>query len=265
MPSSAATALWKSPSSVDRWEQLRSQHADLQRRAGVASGDAAKLERLASLDADFISRDLPQKLLSKEKKLTKDDLVKMVEWKLLRGKWRPALLGYARAQTDAAVAAAAAKALTALGRASSPSDAQTRAALDALCALRGVGPATASIFLCAATGGHVPYMGDEALEACVGTRKYSAEELVALTQGLRKKARELTAAGQKIRGEREWTAEDVQRALHAAELEARVGSGGGVAAAKKKTPTKGKSGSSSSTATATAAPPAKRQRKNNKT
>lgn len=275
--SAAASALWKSPlpSSAERWQRLREQHPELQRRAGVASGDAAKLARLSLLDADFVKSDLPQKLLRRggnDAPLTKADLLLAVEWKLLRGKWRPALLGYARDQTDAAVGAAATKALSALrgggasassSSSSAPSDAQTRAALDALCALRGVGPATASIFLCAATAGEVPYMSDEALEACVGSRRYTADELLALAARLRAKARELTEAGAAV----VWTAEDVQRALHAAELEARVpaaattkgaAAAGGKEAEKKKK--KSDEAGSRKSAAAASAPP-KRQRR----
>jgi hypothetical protein len=232
----AASALWKS-TSVERWEHLRAQHADLQRRAGVASRDASKLARLAELDADFVTSALPLKLHDDKASLpllTKSDLVKAVEWKLLRGKWRPSLLKYAQEQTDAAVGAAAAAALAALGDRRRPSDAQVHAALAALCALRGVGPATASIFLCAATAGRIPYMADEALEACLGTRKYTADELVALAGRLGAKAAALAAAAAAAgAGGRAWAAEDVQRALHAAELESRL-LGGGVAGASKK-------------------------------
>lgn len=240
MPAPHASALWRTPVSSPRWEQLRARHSDLQREAGHADKD--KRVRLAELDA-WVVEELPARLSgaassSSAPPLTKNDLVRMVEWKLLRGKWRPALLGYAKAQTDAAVGEAWARAHKALGgKNAAPSPVQLRAALDALCSLRGVGPATASIVLCAATGGQFPYMGDEALEAALGTRNYKAEEAMALAEALRAKAGELRREQkQQQQQQREWTAEDVQRALHAAELEAKVAVGVALAGAggKKK-------------------------------
>jgi len=235
---------------------MRSRHSDLQRHHGVASRDAAKLKRLAEFD-DFVAVQLPPALRRAAPRHGNAALlIILVEWKLLRGKWRPALLDMAKAQTDAAVADAMGKALAALGTSPpspspspspagpSPPAAKARAALDALCALRGVGPATASIVLCAATAGQYPYMGDEALEAALGTRGYTAGEYMALAAALQAKAGELrslaAAAAAAVaaegggggggggggQGARAWTAEDVQRALHAAELEARAGPGG---------------------------------------
>lgn len=60
--------------------------------------------------------------------------------------------------------------------------------------VQGVGPATASAML-GALDPSVPFMSDEALEAAVGSRKYSVAEFCELLGALRGKARQLSAAG----------------------------------------------------------------------
>ncbi len=99
--------------------------------------------------------------------LEKAELVRLVEWKLARGKFRP-LLRYARELREADVVAATAPAFE--------PGAGFEASVGALVALRGVGPATASAVLSVARDDW-PFMSDEALNATAGGRTYTLPRL----------------------------------------------------------------------------------------
>ena len=145
--------------------------------------------------------------------MSKPALVRLVEWKLTRGKWRPRLLSFAQAADPAAVADASQRSFSALRRAKagSCSEAVLKEALAPLIELKGVGPATATAAV-SACDASVPFMSDEALVAALGYRDYTLKEAVKLTAALQKKAKELNAAGG---GGREWTAREVERCLFA--------------------------------------------------
>ena len=159
--------------------------------------------------------------------LTAEQLAGVVEWKLARGTWRPRLLDFAKAARQADVAAAAAAAAGAL------ESGEVGPAIDALCALKGVGPATATALLSAADPS-VPFLSDEALIAVLGAREYSRPAALRVTEALRARAEELNDA-QRGKGEEEkageererggrssssssssWTASKVERALWSA-------------------------------------------------
>lgn len=149
--------------------------------------------------------------LAKDGKLSKADLVKLVEWKLTRGKWRPRLLAFAQAANEGAVKDAFLRSFSKLrsvknGRCSS---ALLKEALAPLIELKGVGPATATAIV-SAVEPSVPFMSDEALMAALGHKEYTVKEAVALTEALQGKAAELSAAG-----ERQWTARMVEKCLFA--------------------------------------------------
>lgn len=69
------------------------------------------------------------------------DLVLLVEWKLTRGKMRPNLLSYARSHSDDTVLEVTTRGFAAWRQGS------IKSAIDVLCQLKGVGPATASAIL----------------------------------------------------------------------------------------------------------------------
>ncbi|EFJ49065.1 hypothetical protein VOLCADRAFT_90312 [Volvox carteri f. nagariensis] len=141
--------------------------------------------------------------------ITRQQLEKLVEWKLARGQWRPRLLSYAREQPEGAVEAASAKALATMRDYLPPhaaADAATsaaasattakqhcdtalRTAVEALTALKGVGPATASALLSAACP-YVPYMGDEALATCLPAGRQSDYSIKASASEARNEVRE---------------------------------------------------------------------------
>ena len=161
--------------------------------------------------------------------LTAEQLAGVVEWKLARGTWRPWLLDFSRAAKQADVAAAAAAAAEALekGGAEEEEGGGVGAAIDALCALKGVGPATATALVSAADPS-VPFLSDEALTAVLGAREYSRPAALRVTAALRQRAEELNGVQQQQEGKGKeekgkscsssssWTASKVERALWSA-------------------------------------------------
>ena len=153
--------------------------------------------------------------------LTAEQLAGVVEWKLARGTWRPRLLDFSRAAKQADVAAAAAAAAEALekGGAEEEEGGGVGAAIDALCALKGVGPATATALVSAADPS-VPFLSDEA--------EYSRPAALRVTAALRQRAEELNGVQQQQEGKGKeekgkscsssssWTASKVERALWSA-------------------------------------------------
>lgn len=105
--------------------------------------------------------------------VTKEALIKLVTWKITRGKMRP-LLGYAR-DMDARALEAASKHAFVEGTTFDD-------AIKPLIALRGIGPATASAILSWASDDW-PFMSDEALLA-TGERTYTLKRLEALHASL---------------------------------------------------------------------------------
>jgi hypothetical protein len=140
--------------------------------------------------------------------ITQEELSNITTWKLMRGKWRPRLQALVNSNDDESVREASA---AAFGRV----DSDPGAAVDALCELKGVGPATAAAVL-AILRSDVPFMSDELLStvpAMNGELKYTKKVFLTLLEESRKKARDLGEG---------WTARKVERAAFA---NARLGSG----------------------------------------
>ncbi|KAG7395535.1 hypothetical protein PHYBOEH_003675 [Phytophthora boehmeriae] len=173
-------------------------------------------EELASLD-DWYLTEFPAVLRSREPEphVTQKELKKLMEWKLKKGKWRPQLMKFVTNLSEEEVKQASSEALKKLR-----SGGNLRVATEALCVLKGVGPATASAML-AAYDGSVPFMADEALEAIagiIGPRKYTLAHFLNFAEQLREKAKWLNEqrAEDKDNGSLgEWTAQRVQLCLYA--------------------------------------------------
>lgn len=104
---------------------------------------------------------LPKTIQSrKDKHLVHEELVKVMKWKLMRGKYRPQLLDLVRINTELAVKSTSKKAFRKLPNLSG--------AITALTNLKGIGPATASAILAAGFPDQAPYMADESMLSTPG-------------------------------------------------------------------------------------------------
>ena len=119
-----------------------------------------------------------------------------MEWKLARGKFRPNLVKFARAHTEATAGKATGEALKRFADANGDDKKNDKnwlaACLAPLVGLKGIGPATASAVLAAATP-FIPMMSDEliavALPNATSSQMYSMPRLQALVEATRAKAK----------------------------------------------------------------------------
>lgn len=132
----------------------------LKLRADKGKKDKAK--KLLELD-NWFQNVLPQEINKRsEKYLTREELTKLMEWKLTRGKFRPRLTQLVQTNTSETVKEVTCNAFKCLP--------DVKLAITKLTTLKAVGPATASAILCA--GCHqVPFMADEAIQAIPGFGK----------------------------------------------------------------------------------------------
>lgn len=186
-------AVWK--------EQLESYASRIQ---------ALKKPKLQDLD-DFYIHSLPNLVRGRQPSpfITRAELAKVVEWKLSRGKWRPRLLSYASSLDDEEVKAASMTSFSALP--------DLKVAINALSALKGVGPATASAVLAAVAPDVAPFMSDEAMIAVLGgVKDYSLKQYLLFADKLQSKAKEMTGLN-----DEKFTPSDLERALWCAAIEKR--------------------------------------------
>ncbi|KAL8492182.1 hypothetical protein ACS0TY_023712 [Phlomoides rotata] len=138
---------------------------------------------LITLD-DYYRKELPNLLHHRDPDpyITTDELSRLMEWKLGRGKWRPRLLAFVSSLNDAVVTDASRKAFASLPDVSK--------AISELTVLKGVGPATASAVLAAYAPDLAPFMSDEAMVAVLGDSKdYSLKRYVAFVEKMQAKAK----------------------------------------------------------------------------
>eukprot|EP01104_Vermistella_antarctica_P014242 TRINITY_DN4441_c0_g1_i1.p1 TRINITY_DN4441_c0_g1~~TRINITY_DN4441_c0_g1_i1.p1 ORF type:complete len:280 (-),score=40.01 TRINITY_DN4441_c0_g1_i1:223-1029(-) len=130
----------------------------LQQLAGRKSRANTKV-RLPQLD-NWYRKELPA-LLARDKYMTVEQLGDVVEWKQLRGKWRPQNWQMAKGNDDDHVQAVTKKAFSMCDK-----EQYVKAVTYIAKELRGVGPATATAIL-AAYDGSVPFMSDEGMAAAL--------------------------------------------------------------------------------------------------
>ncbi|KAH7373585.1 hypothetical protein KP509_17G063500 [Ceratopteris richardii] len=184
------------------WEQQLAAYGSLVRALGKP--------KLHDLD-HFYTSSLPSLLRQRRPSpfISSEELVKVVEWKLSRGKWRPKLLSYASSLSEEEVKKASMAAFSAIP--------DLKAAINALTTLKGVGPATASAILAAGAPDVAPFMSDEAMEAVLGgVKEYTLKQYLLFADRLQCKAKELSKAGGKQFGP-----SDLERALWCAAMEKR--------------------------------------------
>ncbi|KAK2760857.1 hypothetical protein FQN54_002097 [Arachnomyces sp. PD_36] len=123
--------------------------------------------------------------------LTKEELEKLMDWKLKHGKFRPTLMSLIRSNAAETVEDVTREAYASIP----PAEDETfpLETLNHLCTLRGVGPATASLLLSVADEEESVFFGDEVWEWVCGDGgngkggiKYTVKEYEALWRGARR-------------------------------------------------------------------------------
>lgn len=176
----------------DRWARALAAYDAVVRRQGV--------ERLPALDR-WYRTELPDAILAREPAhLTRDELVRLTEWKMARGVWRGRNLALVERNTEAAVAATSARALARIPDPAGP--------IAELARLGGVGPATASAVAAAAAPETYPFLDDVAAARVpdLGAVAYSLAFYRRYADALRARAAALGG---------DWTPAAVERALWA--------------------------------------------------
>jgi len=170
-------------------------------RSCVKRVDEFKKGDYAALDSWFFN-DLPQKLAgmpAEGRCIDSKELVKIIEWKLKRGTWRPKLLDFAKAVPEEVIKEASQQAYAiAQGCMDSTKEGYAsccKAALEPLVQIKGIGPASASAILTAAFS-CFPYFSDEAMEAALSKKKeYTAKRYVEYAVAIWEKALQLRSKG----------------------------------------------------------------------
>ena len=133
--------------------------------AQISRSKSSKSESLESLDS-YRYDTLPSILSSRKKEsstsgkiaLNKDELIRLVRWKVTHGTFRPTLLPLVTSNSEEQIQSTTASAFSMYG-----ADARDLSkALKTMCGLRGIGPATASLILSVYDLDHVPFFSDEA-------------------------------------------------------------------------------------------------------
>ncbi|XP_072273483.1 uncharacterized protein [Pyxicephalus adspersus] len=184
-------------SDLTKWQRVSDIYWD------VVGAMGAKKKRLVELDRWF-QEELPGVINARPQKFLKlEELVKLMEWKLLRGKFRPRLQQMAASNPESTVESCTKKAFQRLPDVS--------AAIEELCQLKGIGPATASAVLCAGAPESVAFMADEAVESLPGLVpiQYNLKHYLRFLEEIRKKAETLNAESE----ERNWSPHRVELCL----------------------------------------------------
>ncbi|KAF9933968.1 hypothetical protein FBU30_003912 [Linnemannia zychae] len=148
---------------------------------------------IIELDA-WYQTEFPAVLAARSPKyITHDEIVKLVAWKLKRGKYRPALAKMVAEHADSLVRRTSQDAFDLLA---SKGD-NLKAAITKMSELKGVGPATASAILCAGAPDKVPFMADESVDSVpgLGTIAYSLPYYLKFAGKVIEKADQLKKTG----------------------------------------------------------------------
>jgi len=173
-----------------------------------ASQKNKKVEEYCKLDKWF-QHELPKKIQSRGKNahLLHEELVKCMKWKLSRGKFIPRIKDLIQMNTPRLVVAETKKAFRALHKKDDISS-----AIQALCNLKGVGPAMASVMLTAADPTQFGFMAEECLMAIpeIEGIDFTTKELLNFVEQLKSAAKRLNSCGGSG-----WSAHKVEQTLWA--------------------------------------------------
>ncbi|KAJ8399820.1 hypothetical protein AAFF_G00405500 [Aldrovandia affinis] len=170
-----------------------------------SEGKGKKQGKLLPLDK-WYQEELPAAIAGRcERFLTQPELVKLMEWKLTRGKFRPRLQQMVASNPSETVERCTKKAFSLLPK--------VTAAITELSSLKGLGPATASAVLAAGAPEQAAFMADEAVESIPSLKpiQYTAKHYSLYLQ----RVEERTQALNKVDNEQDWTPHKVELCLWA--------------------------------------------------
>ncbi|XP_010887145.2 uncharacterized protein zgc:112496 isoform X2 [Esox lucius] len=151
------------------WRTLYGRYWEIVEAKSIGKGKNKKSGKLLPLDK-WYQEELPAVIAERPyKHVTHPELVRLMEWKLTRGRFRPRLQQLVATNTEATVEKCSRKAFSLLP--------DIQAAITELCSLKALGPATASAVLAAGAPEQVAFMADEAVESIPGLRpiQYTAK------------------------------------------------------------------------------------------
>merc|ERR1739838_251950 len=168
-----------------------------------------KPEEFLKLDR-WYQNELPKKIKSRgtEAHLVYEEMIKCMKWKLQRGKFSPRLKDLIQMNTPRLCMAETKKAFRAIMKKE-----DLASAIAALCNLKGVGPAMASVIITAGVPDRCGFLADECMMAIpeIESIDYTIKELLKYVEQLRKAAERLNGQGGSVK----WNAHLVEKALWA--------------------------------------------------
>ena len=207
-----------SSSSLNSWNTALSQYDSMIRAKGNTQLYNLDQQRDRIAQQWKADSQMKQKNNKRSAGMTKDELLNVIiPWKFLKGKPRNALKPLLQSNTDESVIKAsilafnhADNAITTTNDDNQQQQQQIQNAIQSLCQLSGVGPATASAILSASHPQLFAFMDDEVIECLYDAKRgYTAKIYGCVNERCRGIARELN----EVSGGGEWTPADVGKAL----------------------------------------------------
>lgn len=190
----------------DTWRRVYDQYWDVVE----AKARGKKSGKLLLLDK-WYQQELPELISSRpDKHVTLSEMVKLMEWKLTRGKFRPRLQQLVASNSEDTVQKCSRKAFGCLP--------DVQAAVAELSTLKGVGPATASAVLAAGAPEQAAFMSDEATESVPGLKpvQYTAKHYGLYLDRMTERAEKLN----QVDPQRDWTPHRLELCLWAVTTDA---------------------------------------------